>query len=123
MKVKALIANDDMDVHQLMNDILEINFKDVKIDRALSPQSFWTKVSAEDPPYNLIFLTVEYIKEEPAGFMERLEAASPGAPGKVVLMGEKQDLEGCGEDVAQRPLLSKPFSLDQFEAIAKSVTS
>jgi len=121
MQIKVLIAEDDMDVQHLMYDLVEINFRDVVIERALSLQSFWKKVSVADSNYRFIFLTTEYIKEEPDDFWGRLRAASPDAPDKVILMGGKADIEACGEEIAQLPLLEKPFSLDKFEEAVKAV--
>ena len=124
MQIKVLIADDDMNVQRLMDNVVEINFRDVAIERALSPQSFWKKVSdadADAPPYNFIFLNVEYIKEEPEGFLERLKTANPNAPDKLILMGSAADVEACGEDIKKLPLLDKPFSLDKFEEVVKAV--
>jgi len=122
MKIKVLIADDDMDVQHLMDDVVEINFRDAAVERALSLQSFWKKVSdADAPPYNFIFLNVEYIKEEPDGFLERLKTANPNAPDKLILMGNAADVEACGEEIKKLPLLDKPFSLDKFEEVVKAV--
>jgi len=121
MKITVLIADDDMDVQHLMYDLVEINFRDVVIERALSLQSFWKKVSVEDNPYRFIFLTTEYIKEEPDDFLGRLRAANSDAPDSVILMGSAADIEACGEDIKQLPLLKKPFSLDDFEEAVKTV--
>ena len=123
MQIKVLIADDDMDAQRLMDDVVEINFRDVVIERALSLQSFWKKVSdaGADAPYNFIFLNVEYIKEEPDGFLERLKAANPNTTAKLILMGSAADAEACGEDIKQLPHLDKPFSLDEFEEVVKAV--
>jgi len=121
MEVKVLIADDDMDVQHLMYDILEINFRDVVIDRALSLQSFWKKVSVADNKYRFIFLTTEYIKEEPEGFLDRLTAANPDVLSSLILMGSAADVEAYGEEAGRLPFLEKPFSLDRFEEAVKAV--
>ncbi|MDR2579227.1 MAG: hypothetical protein LBC70_10550 [Chitinispirillales bacterium] len=123
MPTKVLIASEDMEVHQLLCDVLEINFRNVKIEKALSTQSFWTKLSSADgeKPWNLIFLCLDYITEEPDGFFERLKAANPEALEKVIITGYASDFEVCDEDIRKLHFLPKPFSLDKFEEIAKAV--
>jgi len=125
MKVKVLIADDDMDVHQLMSDVLEINFRDVQVERALTPQSFWAKAAVPEgeKPWQIVFLCVDYIKEEPDNFLGRLNEANPDAQAKLIITGYAQDFESCAEDIRQLPFLAKPFSLDTFEAMVKSVHS
>ena len=121
MVVKILIADDDMDVHQLMCDVLAINFKKVNIERALNISSFWEKYSADDAAWDLVFLRVKYILEEPEGFMERLTKANPDTLNKVILMGYEYNYKMCNDDVKALPFLAKPFSLDRFAELAKSV--
>jgi DNA-binding NtrC family response regulator len=121
MLVKALIADDDMDVLQLLDDVLEINFRNLKTERALSKESFWAKVSAEGAFWHLLFLSAEYIKDEPQSFLERLAAANPGLSGKTILTGNESARTALGEIAGRLPFLSKPFSLDQFEELVKSV--
>ena len=123
MEIKILIADDDMEVHQLMADILEINFRDVKVERALTLQSFWAKAAAPagENPWHIVFLCVDYIKEEPDRFLERLNETNPDVQPKVVITGFAQDFESCAEDIRQLPFLAKPFSLDAFEDMVKRV--
>jgi DNA-binding NtrC family response regulator len=124
MKTNVLVADDDMDVQELMCDVLEISLRNVKVERAMSLQGFWAKLPAPpEQPWNLVFISVEYIKEEPAGFMERLAAANPDAACKVVVVGTAADMESyadtVGESVKAAPFLVKPFSLDGFEELVK----
>ncbi|MDR0331348.1 MAG: hypothetical protein LBH93_06530 [Chitinispirillales bacterium] len=121
MQVNVLIADDDMDVNQLVHDVLEICFRDVKVERAMSLGSFWAKLPAAGDPWDLIFLSAEYIKEEPGGFAGRVLAANPAAPGKVIVVGGKPDFEAFGDDVKRFPFLAKPFSLDEFEEVVRGV--
>jgi DNA-binding NtrC family response regulator len=120
MLVKALIADDDMDILQLMDDVLEINFRNLKTERALSQESFWAKISAEGAFWHLLFLSVEYIREEPR-FLERLAETNRQLSGKTILMGRESDQETLAEDAKRLPFLAKPFSLDRFEELIKSV--
>ncbi|MDR3012954.1 MAG: hypothetical protein LBU70_07065 [Chitinispirillales bacterium] len=122
MPKKILIADDDMDGQQLLLDLLEINFRDVRVERALSPQSFWEKIAANesDESWYMILVSMEYIKEDPT-FIDRLKDTSLDALGKTIIMGLQDELETLNEDIKNLPYLSKPFSLDEFEAIVKDV--
>jgi DNA-binding NtrC family response regulator len=128
MRTNVLVADDDMSTNQLICDILDICIKGVRVERAMNPQSFWAKLPAppDGRPWGLLFLSAEYIKEEPDGFMERLAEANPEATGKVVIVGAAADAEsfgGLGEngESANAPFLAKPFSLDRFEELVKQI--
>lgn len=118
MKIKVLVANENMDVHQLMRDIIEINFRDVEITRALSAESFWEKIKE---PRHLVLIGADFIKEDSEAFIDRLKAANPDALGNVIIIGNKEDRDTLDEDAKQLPFLAKPFSLDDFEEIVKFV--
>jgi len=127
MKTNVLVADDDMDVQELMCDVLEISLRRVRVERAMTLQGFWAKLPAPpEQPWHLVFISVEYIKEEPAGFMERLAAANPDAAAKIVIVGTAADAadiesyaETAGKGVKTAPFLVKPFSLDGFEEFVK----
>jgi len=122
MKTNVLVADADMDVHQLLCDVLEICLRNVKVERAMSLQGFWAKLpAAPEQPWHLVFLAADYIKEEPDGFVDRLVAVNPNVIGKVVILGTEADAESCGEGLMAAPLLVKPFSLDKFEELVKQV--
>jgi DNA-binding NtrC family response regulator len=121
-KTNVLVADDNMGTHRLMRDVIEINLKAVRVERAVSLQSFWAKLPAPpEQPWHLVFLSADYVNEEPEGFMDRVRAANPDVDGKIVLMGTAADIESCGEDVKKLPFLVKPFSLDRFEELIKQV--
>jgi response regulator RpfG family c-di-GMP phosphodiesterase len=122
MKINVLVADDDMSALLLMHDALEINFRNAVVERALSPQSFWAKVAAdEENPWHLIFLSTEYIGETAADFSERIKAINPETMSKIILTGQKQDFDSLADDIRRLPFLAKPFSLDQFEEMIKQV--
>ena len=123
MTTKALIADDDMDAHRLLYDLIEINFRSVIIERALSAQSFWAKIALGEAnePKDLIFVSSEYIKEDPHGFINRLKETNADAVNKIIVTGSEQDFKDCGEAVNGIPFLAKPFSLDEFVETVKNV--
>ncbi|MBD3419439.1 MAG: response regulator [Chitinivibrionales bacterium] len=119
MAVRVLIADDDLDTHQFLHDIIEINFKDVKIERALSHKIFIEKISTAEDPYNLILL--DYYLEGDNGediisliqknkYQDVLE--------RTVLMNPTENGDERIKNIAQ---IKKPFSLDDFSNIIKQV--
>jgi len=120
-KTNVLIADDDMDSHQLMDDILEIVLKNVKIDRTLNLAGFWGKISDVQNGYGLVLLSPGLIREEQETFLDKLNSSNPELMQKIVLIGKEQDFENCAMDIKLLPFLSKPFSLDHFEAIIKAM--
>jgi DNA-binding NtrC family response regulator len=124
MKTYVLVADDDMGVHKLMCDVLEISLKGVKIERAMSPQCFWTKLPAPpERPWQLVFISADYIREEPEGFINRIKEVNPDAAGRVVVVGDLGDTDSwaCREDAKRLPSIVKPFSLDRFDELVKGV--
>ena len=125
MAIKVLVAEEDMDTHELVSDILEINFKNVKIERALDYESFLKKVNISDGGYNLIIMNeaiggqipakqvVDTVLEQQSDFTERL----------VLLCGGGEEGNGgeMDESLQQIPCIRKPFSLDGFGEIVKKV--
>jgi hypothetical protein len=120
MKTYVLVADDDMGVHKLMCDVLEISLKDVKIERAMSPQCFWAKLPAPpERPWQLVFISSDYIREEPDGFVDRVREANPDVVGKVVVVGNPGD--ALGENAQLMQSIAMPFSLDRFDELVKSL--
>ncbi len=113
---RVLIADDNLDCQELIDDILEINFKDVQIDRALSLKSFQTK-AGEGIPYDLILFNTSFIDDQfsALAFLKELNNRSS----RVVLIGDKNDSTIFNPAVQEFPLLTKPFSLDDFGEIIK----
>jgi len=122
MKTNVLVAAADMDVHQLVCDVLDICLRNVRVERAMSLQGFWAKIPAPpEQPWHMVFLSAEYIREEPDGFIDRLMAVNPNAVAKIVILGTVADAESGGEGLIAAPLLIKPFSLDRFEELVKQI--
>ena len=123
MAVKVLIADDDMDGQQLLCDVLEINFRDVRIERALCARSFYEKAAAAaaGDPWSLIFVAVGFIIEDQAAFAGLNKSAASQAIGKLVVTGGRGLFDQLPEYAKRFPYLAKPFSLDEFEEVVKDV--
>ncbi len=114
MPVRALVADDNLDVQELVNDILHINYRDVSVDRALDFDGLCSRLRDADPRYDLLIAAatlgdavdtpvVSVLQSE---FAEYLPAAVKlqEAPGQVPVESGPVALA----------VLTKPFSLDDF---------
>jgi len=107
----VLVADCDMDSHELVNDILEINFKNVKIDRALCYDSFLNKLQNPGQQYDLILLNPETGKDTGNDTLATLQNSFPELLDRVILLADTQ----LDSSVVQSlPVIYKPFSLDNF---------
>ena len=114
MPVRVLVADDNLDSQELVNDILLINFKDVSVERVLDAATLRKKLSAAKKPYDLVIAAsnladprgasaLAIIRDEFAAYRDRTVILED-APGKVPR----------GPETAGIPVLTKPFSLDEF---------
>ncbi len=120
MPINVLVASADLDVHELVADILEIIFKEVNLDRVMDIDRVREKIHSGEFAYNLILLDYHIcnvdgktdllaIDELPQPALERLVIIVDAAEGVTVDPG----LENI-------PMVTKPFSLDEFDHIVRS---
>lgn len=117
--IKVLIADDDLDFHELMDDVLEINFRDVKIDRALSIENFWNRIKECGDQYDLVLFNSSLQQDSEECVLNSIKKLDPALLGKLVLVGDKQDDIQYSPDLLDLPYLQKPFSLDHFGEVVK----
>lgn len=114
MPVRVLVADDNLDVQELVNDILIINFKDVSVERVLDANGLREKLGAAKRPYDLIIVASGLAdpqgKSAPAIIREEFRAVS----GKTVILEDAPGQVKRGPGTAGIPVLTKPFSLDEF---------
>jgi hypothetical protein len=108
MTVHVLVGDEDLDVHELVDDILHINFKDVAIDRAMDQNGIRTKIRSMQVPYDIILLGDNGMK----GFVEIVQEECPALMKKTVMICP----EGSNhlDKWSDIPHIHKPFSLDDF---------
>ncbi|HEX2956815.1 MAG TPA: response regulator [Chitinispirillaceae bacterium] len=114
--VNVLVADDDFDSYRLVNDILEINFRDVQIERALNRQSFFSKLQQTDKQYDLILLNPVLENGDGNEIIEKIRKINQELIDRIVLIGSDLSMESFPEDMYY---ISKPFSLDCFGEIVK----
>jgi hypothetical protein len=108
MPIRVLVADDDLDVHELVDDILHINFKDVAIDRVMDLNGVRAKIRSMKIPYDIILLGDDGMK----GFVEIINEECPALIKKtVIICPEGSPLVDKWSDI---PRIVKPFSLDDF---------
>ena len=108
MPIRVLVADDDLDVHELIDDVLHINFRDVAIDRVMDPNSVRAKIRSMKVPYDIILLGDDGMK----GFIEIVNEECPALMKKTVMIcPEGSDHIDKWSDI---PRIDKPFSLDDF---------
>lgn len=122
MMKKVLVGDEDLDVHQLVHDILQINFKQVTIDRALTGKSFLNKIKAAKNPYDLILCNVRMNEENGANLLDSIKTEYPDIFDRIILLADSPEESSIplGKNV---PCVSKPFCLDHFGEVIKKVCS
>jgi hypothetical protein len=111
MTTRVLMVDEDLDVQELVNDILHINFKDVLIDRAMDVSGLHTRINPLQTQYDLVLIGDDGTK----GFIDIIGKECPSLLKKAVLI--------CSEHSAALqkwrdiPSIVKPFSLDDFGEI------
>jgi CheY-like chemotaxis protein len=116
--VKVLVADDDLDVHEVIRDILEINFKDVTIDRALTCESLISKVLHTKAEYDLVLVSLRLDEQCGGSLLPRIKNQNPGLAGRIVLLCDSsEDEEKVAAD--SLPCVSRPYSLDYFGEILR----
>jgi len=112
MPVRVLVADDNLDVQELVNDILLINFKDVVVDRVLDADTLRAKLGRRASA------TIGHCGVEPSGRHRKSAGAIvrdefPDHLDKMILLEDTAVRNvRTGQGAGRR--LTKPFSLDEF---------
>lgn len=117
---KVLVVDDDLDAHEIVQDMLHICIDGVKIDQAMSGESFLKKIGEAPAPYDLILFNVRMRVENGADILSSAMNLHPGLVDRIVLMA---DTQGAAEQasVQDQICIPKPFSLDYFGEVVKKV--
>jgi len=119
--IRVLVADNDSDMHELVKDILHINFKDVIVERVQDCEGFRAKVRAGRENYNLILLDGYQTDTDGKELIDVLQEEFPDILHKVIMIcGTASDCR-VRQDRCSIPCLVKPFSLDDFGEIVKKI--
>jgi len=119
MTIHVLIADNDSGIHELVNDMLHINFKDVTVERVRDRDSFRSRLKIGMSTYDLIIFDGYPTDNDGQEFINSLKEEFPGIMSKVIMLCGS----GCSihPDQCEIPCLIKPFSLDDFGEIVKKI--
>jgi response regulator of citrate/malate metabolism len=121
MAVRVLVADNDSDMHELVNDILHINFKDVVVERVQDWKGFCAKIRTGPDAYDLILLDGYQTDTDGRELIDALQEEFPEMLRKVIMIcGAASDCR-IRQDRVPVPCLVKPFSLDDFGEIVKRI--
>jgi DNA-binding response OmpR family regulator len=121
MSVRVLVADDDLDVQELVNDILLINFTDVSVERVLDVQTLRKKLGAAKRPYDLIIATSALADPKGTSALSIIRNEFAAYRGKTVILEDTAGKVPRGAEAAGIPILTKPFSLDEFGDIVRKI--
>jgi DNA-binding NtrC family response regulator len=117
---KVIVADDDLDAHELVQDMLQISLEGVNIDQAMSGESFLKKIGEAVTPYDLILFNVRMRHANGADLLAIVKDRFPGQTDRIVLMADAP--LSVEHSPATEPIcIIKPFSLDCFGEIVKKV--
>jgi len=115
--IRVLIADYDLDSHELVDDLVEMIFRDVKIDRALSRESLFARLGTADADYHLIIFNYSMHESEITKVLDYVRSCNPDLMERIVFIITSENLR---ERIpAQYPVLVKPYSLDEFSEVVK----
>ncbi len=120
MTVKVLVADDDLDVHELVNDILLITFKDVIIERVLSAEAFRAKLMSQ-ADFNLLLIASGLTDASEKTILSIVLDEFPALVSQVAVIEEAAASARFDNDGSPLPLIRKPFSLDEFSEVIKKI--
>jgi len=118
--VRVLIADNDLDSHELVDDLIEMIFRDVKIDRALTRESLLSRISAAGNEYNLVIFNYSMHNPDVAEILENIASISPALENRIVCITSEATRGAIPDRV---PVLLRPFSLDEFSDVVKKISS
>ena len=119
--VRALVALNDMGLHQVVEDILEITFREVKTDRVMTPQSLRDYVQERGDEYDLMLLDAAFGQEGEESPLGSLISEAPQICSRLVLIVPKSRKQSLPASLQNFPKVSYPFMLDDFTATVQQV--
>ncbi len=115
---RVLIADHDVDSHELIDDLIEINFQDAVIERALTKESFFIKIDTSGSTYNLILFNLDLEHPGEKDIFVQLEERHPELISRIVFLSSGQPSTPASA-AGRYAILTKPFSLDHFGEVVK----
>lgn len=123
MAINVLVVGNDLHVHKLVVDILEITLSDVTIEKATNAQVMLKKIETQQYSYDLLVLYLKNSKKDDETLILNLRNKYPHLVSRMILLLDS--IEEKPDDTILRniPFVVKPFSLDEFGELVKKVCS
>jgi hypothetical protein len=119
MMTRIIIADNDLDSHELIDDLIEINFQDAMIEHAVTFESFLDKLDSSADKYDLILYNLDFKVPGEKDIVTFLTEKYPQVLDRVICIDSEQYAHGA--DYNGIPTLARPFSLDLFGEVVKKV--
>ncbi len=119
MKVRILIVGNDIHIHKLMVDILEITLNDCIIENATNVDGLFERLQKQDEEYNLIILNGRHEGTSDDNAITTVRNVYPQYIDRLIVLVDSpvnQDTIEIHDDVSY---VQKPFSLDEFGDLVK----
>jgi DNA-binding NtrC family response regulator len=123
LAIHALVADEDLDVHELVNDILSIILKDVVVERVLNAEGFVRKLLSGQRRYDLIIVASKLHDGRGKSLASVVCNDYPAYCSKMAILKEPGEKLPADPRLAAVPYLEKPFSLDTFSETIKRLVA
>lgn len=127
MTVSALVAEEDLNLHQVVHDILEICLKDVEVERAMNAEALMRKLreteASEDQQFDLVLYDIRFDEMSGGDSLPVLRREMPQLDPRLILLAGNGDDVRRNEHARDLAYVLYPFSLDDFVDTIKRVRS
>ena len=123
MAITVLVVGNDLHVHKLVVDILEITFSDVTLEKATNTQAMLKKIETQQYSYDLLVLDLQNSKKEDEVLVLNLRNKYPHLASRMILLLDSIEEKPDDTILQGIPFVVKPFSLDAFGELVKQVCS
>lgn len=121
MPVRALIAEEDLNLHQVVHDILEMSFKDLRIERAMNYDSLLNVLRQDGAELDLILYDLRFDSSSGQSALSIIRNEMPELLPRLVILAANGDELRAQEEARGLAYVLHPFSLDDFTDTVKRV--
>ena len=123
MAIHVLVVGNDIHIHKLVVDILEITLNDVEIERATNAEGFFVKHENNVNPFNLFIIDCNHDKSSNEDFLYEVHDRYSDCIDKMIILIDSIDEKPNNEALRNITYIIKPFSLDEFGDLVKKLVS
>ena len=123
MAITVVVVGNDLHIHKLVVDILEITFSDVTIEKATTVQAMLKKFEKQQYGFNLLIIDLQNSKKEDEVLILNLRNKYPHLLSRMILLLDSIEEKPDDTILQNIPCVVKPFSLDEFGELVKKVCS